>query len=61
MTRSPCLGCQDRTITPNCHMGCKAYQLFCLERERIRQARLHDGETLARQARIRRQYENKKP
>lgn len=38
--RAPCLGCEDRTVTPNCHMGCVRYQAFCTERERIRQRRL---------------------
>lgn len=42
--RSPCLGCTNRTVTPNCHMGCRPYQLFCMEREKIRQARGREHE-----------------
>lgn len=32
----PCKDCQDRTVVPNCHMSCKAYQQFAVEREKIR-------------------------
>lgn len=32
----PCKDCQDRTVVPNCHMSCKAYQRFAVEREKIR-------------------------
>ena len=35
--RAPCLGCEDRTVVPNCHMGCKRYQEYATEREKIRQ------------------------
>lgn len=35
----PCQGCTERTVLPNCHMGCDRYKRFCLERERIRTGR----------------------
>lgn len=38
----PCQGCEDRTVTPNCHMGCKRYQQYATEREKIRMARAKD-------------------
>lgn len=42
MIRPPCQGCLDRTVTPNCHMGCKRYQAYATEREQIRLARARD-------------------
>lgn len=40
--RPPCQGCEDRTVLPNCHMGCRKYQEYATEREKIRQARAAD-------------------
>lgn len=25
---APCKGCQNRTVEPNCHMGCEKYLAF---------------------------------
>lgn len=42
--RAPCQGCQDRTVTPNCHGTCEQYQLYVEERERIREMMTREHE-----------------
>ena len=34
---SPCRGCEDRTVVPNCHTNCIEYKRYCAERERVRE------------------------
>ena len=33
-SKAPCLGCEDRTIEPNCHMRCEKYIEFQEEMKR---------------------------
>ena len=36
---SPCKGCTDRTVIPNCHGTCERYQAYHEARERMSKAR----------------------
>lgn len=36
---SPCKGCEDRTISPNCHTNCIAYAEFRAEKDKERKRR----------------------
>ena len=39
---SPCKGCPDRSVSPNCHMSCERYIAYQQYREQIRAARAVD-------------------
>ena len=38
--KSPCRGCEDRTISPNCHTNCIAYRAFLAEKKKINEKRM---------------------
>ncbi len=48
MSTSPCKGCEERVVSPNCHTACIAYRKWAseLQTERARKkefaAQLHD-------------------
>ena len=33
--KAPCLGCDHRTVHPNCHMTCEVYKAYDAERKEI--------------------------
>lgn len=44
--KAPCLGCTERTVTPNCHGTCERYKEFTAERERVREAKAREHEAI---------------
>ena len=54
---APCHECTHRTVIPNCHSTCEAYQSYSAERERIRAQRQLDR--TGDEARIRRRIKIK--
>lgn len=60
MRSSPCKGCPDRTVTPNCHAACERYLAFDAERKRYNEARLVErcvtGARLAGQKKHKNEY-----
>lgn len=38
--KSPCKGCEDRTVEPNCHMTCDRYLAYEASRKELYKAKL---------------------
>lgn len=44
MKKSPCYGCSERTIEPNCHDTCERHHKWLAGNEKINKARRKDFE-----------------
>lgn len=47
MKMSPCKGCPDRSVSPNCHTACQRYLTYQAERQQIRAAHHADSLVLS--------------